>query len=93
MSLRSTLLLAFSLTVLGLAACGRSGYTGRIPLFEVMDVRTSEMRHRILTGASLDQLSKQAEAEGMRSLCDAALDAVAAGETTVEEALNIILSE
>ena len=77
----------------GCAACGRSGYTGRIPLFEVMDVRTSEMRRLILTSASLDQLSKQAEAEGMRSLCDAALDAVAAGETTVEEALNIILSE
>lgn len=77
----------------GCAACRKSGYAGRMPLFEVMEVRSPEMRTLILAGAGADQLGKQAVAEGMRALRDAALDAVAAGQTTVEEALNIILSE
>ncbi|MFI5360939.1 MAG: ATPase, T2SS/T4P/T4SS family [Elusimicrobiota bacterium] len=77
----------------GCDACHRSGYAGRMPLFEVMNVNTTELRTLILSNASLDKLTKQAEAEGMRTLRDAALDAVAAGETTVDEALNIILSE
>ena len=77
----------------GCDACHRSGYKGRMPIFEVMNVSTPDLRGLILASASLDKLTKQAEAEGMRSLRDAALDAVAEGETTVEEALNIILSE
>jgi type IV pilus assembly protein PilB len=77
----------------GCAACRKSGYAGRMPLFEVMEIRSPEMRNLILRSAGADELGKQAVAEGMRSLRDAALDAVAAGETTVEEALNIILSE
>ncbi|MFI5363953.1 MAG: ATPase, T2SS/T4P/T4SS family, partial [Elusimicrobiota bacterium] len=77
----------------GCDACNRSGYKGRMPIFEVMNVGTPELRGLILAGASLDKLTKQAEAEGMRSLGDAALDAVAAGETTIEEALSIILTE
>jgi type IV pilus assembly protein PilB len=77
----------------GCEACHRSGFKGRMPIFEVMDVATPELRSLILTNASLDKLTKQAEAEGMRRLGDAALDAVAEGETTVEEALSIILSE
>ncbi|MFI5345978.1 MAG: ATPase, T2SS/T4P/T4SS family [Elusimicrobiota bacterium] len=77
----------------GCPACRNSGYKGRMPLFEVMDVHTPELRALILASASLDQMTKQAQAEGMRCLGDAALDAVAAGETTIEEALNIILSE
>jgi len=77
----------------GCPHCARSGYAGRMPLFEVMEIRSPEMRNLILTGAGADQLGKQAAAEGMRSLREAALDAVAAGETTVDEALNILLSE
>ncbi|MDO8757334.1 MAG: GspE/PulE family protein, partial [Elusimicrobiota bacterium] len=77
----------------GCAACRNSGYKGRMPLFEVMDVSTPALRELILTSAGLDKLNKQARAEGMRPLADAAVDAVAEGETTVEEALSIILSE
>ncbi|MDP3541803.1 MAG: ATPase, T2SS/T4P/T4SS family, partial [Elusimicrobiota bacterium] len=77
----------------GCAACRNSGYRGRMPLFEVMDVSTPELRALILSSASLDRLTKQAQAEGMRTLSDAALDAVAEGETTVDEARDIILSD
>ncbi len=77
----------------GCDACHNSGYKGRMPLFEVMDVSTPELRELILSSASLDKLTRQAQAEGMRTLSDAALDAVAEGETTVEEARDIILSD
>lgn len=77
----------------GCPHCARSGYAGRMPLFEAMEIRSPEMRNLILAGAGADQIGKQAAAEGMRSLRDAALDAVAAGETSVDEALNILLSE
>jgi type IV pilus assembly protein PilB len=76
----------------GCPACHNSGYKGRMPLFEVMDVSTPELRALILSSASLDQLTRQAQAEGMRTLSDAALDAVAEGETTVDEARDIILA-
>jgi type IV pilus assembly protein PilB len=69
------------------------GYAGRMPIFEVMEVRSPELRQLILTGAGVDQLYKQAESEGMTSLRQAALDAVAAGETSVDEALDILLAE
>ncbi len=77
----------------GCAACGHSGYAGRMPLFEVMDVRTPEMRALIVGNASADKLNALAMKEGMRSLREAALDAVAAGQTSLEEALSILLSE
>lgn len=76
----------------GCPACGRTGYSGRLPLFEVMAISSPQMRHLIISNASLDELTKQSSAEGMRSLRDAALDAVASGETTIEEALSILLS-
>ncbi|MBI3564042.1 MAG: Flp pilus assembly complex ATPase component TadA [Elusimicrobia bacterium] len=77
----------------GCANCSRTGYAGRMPLFEVMEIRTPEMRHLILEEAGVDKVAAQAEKEGMTSLRQAALAAVAAGDTTVEEALNILLSE
>ncbi|MDE2489990.1 MAG: type II/IV secretion system protein, partial [Elusimicrobia bacterium] len=77
----------------GCQSCARSGYSGRMPIFEAMEVRSPEMRTLILENASVDRIAKQAAAEGMKSLREAALDAVAAGETTVDEALDIILSE
>lgn len=73
--------------------CHNTGYSGRKPLFEAMEVRTPEMRQLILTTQSADSLAQQAGREGMTSLRRAALLALAKGETTVEEALGIILAE
>ena len=85
--------LAKALAGRGCGECGRSGYKGRMPVFEVMDVRTPEMRGLILENAGADSLAHLAAKEGMHSLREAALDAVAAGDTSVEEALSIIFSD
>jgi type IV pilus assembly protein PilB len=77
----------------GCAACDKTGYKGRMPIFEVMEIRTPEMRQLILASASVDQMAQLAVKEGMQDLKEAALDAVGSGQTSVDEALSILLSE
>ena len=75
----------------GCKECRQTGYTGRLPVFEVMEVRSAEMRAKILEGASADELMAQAVSEGMIPLREAALNVVANGETSIAEAMKIIL--
>ncbi|MFH2202280.1 MAG: ATPase, T2SS/T4P/T4SS family [Elusimicrobiota bacterium] len=76
----------------GCRECNQTGYTSRMPIFEVMPITTSEMRSLILSGASVDALTERAKTEGMQTLREAALGAVADGRTSLGEALKIILS-
>lgn len=73
----------------GCPDCHHTGYRGRIGIFEFLRV-TDPLRDLIVQGASLIDLRKQAGADGMVSLRNAAIQAVAAGETTVEEAIKFI---
>jgi len=68
----------------GCDRCGRTGYKGRVGLFEVMEI-TETMRELIISGANAIELRKQAEAEGMVSLRRAGLMKVEEGVTTLEE--------
>jgi type II secretory ATPase GspE/PulE/Tfp pilus assembly ATPase PilB-like protein len=77
----------------GCRECHQTGYTGRQPVFEVMPIQTPGMRQVILTENSGDRIAEQAVREGMVSLREAALDLVARGETSLPEALKIILVE
>ncbi|MFA6030254.1 MAG: ATPase, T2SS/T4P/T4SS family [Elusimicrobiota bacterium] len=77
----------------GCARCHQTGYVGRRPVFEVMAVRSPEMRQVILTEGSYDRITAQAVKEGMVSLREATLALVAEGETSLAEALKIILAE
>lgn len=77
----------------GCDRCQQSGYSGRKPLFEVMPVRTSAMREAIVAGGSPDGIQRIAVAEGMRTLRQAAVDCVAAGEASLGEAFKLILSD
>ena len=75
----------------GCQHCHNSGYTGRMPLFEVMPVQSSEMRQLITSNSNADQLSALAIKEGMTTLREAALTAVAQGGTSMQEALKIMM--
>ena len=77
----------------GCKDCNQTGFTGRRPIFEVMPVRSAEMRQAILSQASVDDLNKLAISEGMVSLRQAAVMAVGRGETSLTEALKIMLAE
>jgi len=77
----------------GCRKCHQTGYAGRQPVFEVMPVQSPGMRQVILTENSGDRIAEQAVREGMVTLREAAMDLVARGETSLPEALKIILVE
>jgi len=71
----------------GCNVCNRSGYKGRMGLYEVMEVN-DELRELILVGASALELKKKALEQGMLTLRRSGLTKVAAGMTTLEEVLR-----
>jgi type IV pilus assembly protein PilB len=71
----------------GCATCNKSGYKGRVGLYEVMEV-TDELRELILVGASALELKKKALDLGMISLRRSGLTKVGQGLTTIDEVLR-----
>ncbi|PLZ01710.1 GspE family protein [Burkholderia sp. WAC0059] len=71
----------------GCAACHGIGYRGRIGIHQVMPV-SAAMRERIVTGASAQDIARQARAERIATLRDAALARVRDGTTSLAEALG-----
>ncbi len=70
----------------GCAACHGIGYRGRIGIHQVMPL-SAELRNLTVARASSAELARQARAEGMASLRDAALARVRDGTTSLSEAL------
>jgi type IV pilus assembly protein PilB len=71
----------------GCAACGGSGYRGRTGIFEVLRV-TPAIEELILARATASEVRVKARSEGMRTLRDAGLGKVLAGETSLAEVLE-----
>jgi type IV pilus assembly protein PilB len=71
----------------GCEECGRSGYRGRIALYEVMPV-TDEIRSALLRHAPAREVRRIAVAQGMRTLRQAGLLRVREGSTTIEEVVR-----
>ena len=71
----------------GCAACGGTGYKGRVGLYEVMEM-SDALRERVMTGANAIDLKRQAVAEGMVTLRASGLEKVRQGVTSLEEVLR-----
>ncbi len=71
----------------GCAICNKTGYKGRVGLYEVMEIN-DELRELILVGASAIELKKKAVDNGMISLRRSGLIKVALGMTTIEEVVR-----
>ena len=71
----------------GCEKCNKTGYKGRVGLFEVMEI-TDEIRELILSGASAMELKRKAIEEGMISLRLSGLQKLREGLTTVEEVVR-----
>jgi type IV pilus assembly protein PilB len=71
----------------GCEKCNRSGYKGRVGLYEVMDI-TEELRELILVGASSLELRRKAIEEGMITLRGSGLRKITDGVTTLEEVVR-----
>ena len=70
----------------GCLQCGRTGYTGRVALYELMPVHGLG---RVLLDGSTDEVFEAAVAAGMRTLREDGLRLSLAGVTTIEEVRRI----
>lgn len=75
----------------GCASCGGTGYRGRVAVFEVMPV-SDRVTRAITQGASGQEVRGIALEEGMRTLRQAAVARLVAGETTIEEVIRVTSS-
>jgi type IV pilus assembly protein PilB len=71
----------------GCDKCNKTGYKGRVGLYEVMEV-TEELRELILVGASALELRRKAVDEGMITLRSSGLRKVKDGMTTLDEVVR-----
>jgi type IV pilus assembly protein PilB len=71
----------------GCGTCNKTGYKGRVGLYEVMEIN-DELRELILVGASALELKKKAMDNGMVTLRRSGLTKVALGMTTIEEVVR-----
>jgi type IV pilus assembly protein PilB len=71
----------------GCDRCNRTGYKGRVGLYEVMEVN-EQMRELILVGSSALELRRKAVEDGMLTLRMSGLRKVKEGLTTIEEVVR-----
>ncbi len=77
----------------GCKACKKSGYTGRMGIFEVL-VITDEIRELVLKKAAPMSIRRKAvETQDMKSLREDAISKVLAGYTTVEEVKRVTFAD
>lgn len=72
----------------GCPKCGNTGYSGRIGVYEIMEV-TREHREMILNGKSADELRDMSVRKGMRTLRVSCEELVLKGVTTIDELAKI----
>ena len=72
----------------GCKVCHFTGYTGRVGLFEILEVN-NQIRKLITEKANSDVIAKQAVADGMSTMLDDGLDKVVKGITSIEEVLRV----
>ncbi len=71
----------------GCSVCNKSGYKGRVALYEVMPIK-DDIKELILQGASVFDIKKQAITGGMKTLRASGLLKVKAGLTSLEEVVE-----
>jgi type II secretory ATPase GspE/PulE/Tfp pilus assembly ATPase PilB-like protein len=72
----------------GCDECGNTGYKGRLPIFEVMQM-TEDMAKLTMERSDTTQLKKQAQKDGMTLLIEDGIRKIKEGLTTVEEVLSV----
>jgi len=70
--------------VVGCEKCNRTGYKGRIGIFELLEVNP-EMEKLILSGPSSSEIKEKAISDGMLTIYQDGLIKVLMNETTIEE--------
>jgi len=76
----------------GCSECNQTGYRGRVALYEVMPIK-DEIRELILTGASTNEIKKEAIKLGMLTLRHSGIRKIMAGITSIEEVLRVTVED
>ncbi len=72
----------------GCESCARSGYKGRIGVYELMEI-SDRIRELIMAKASSAEIRSHARKEGMLTLQEDAVQKVRQGLTTIEEVVRV----
>ena len=73
----------------GCKTCNKTGYLGRLPIYEVMDA-TDAIREAIIARSSAADLRMIARKEGMTTMLEDGIQKALQGFTTLEEILRVI---
>jgi type IV pilus assembly protein PilB len=74
----------------GCDRCSRTGYKGRLPIHEMLQV-TSAIQRMISEGTTSDEIQNHAvSVDGMRLMREDGFERVLQGETTIEEVLRVV---
>ncbi len=76
----------------GCMACKQTGYSGRVALFEVLEL-SRDIRRLVLDGANEDEIKKRAIADGFVTLRKAGIRKVIEGITTLDEVRSATLGD
>src|SRR5579864_300981 len=71
----------------GCDRCNNTGYKGRMGIFELV-VMNETLRDMIVSEASLDEFREACRKYGMRTLRESGLEAIHAGQTTIEDVVR-----
>ena len=74
----------------GCANCSKTGYRGRMGLYEVMPI-TEEIERLTVDRASSDEIRRAAVRDGMMTLREDGLDKVRTGTTSIQEVLRVVV--
>jgi type II secretory ATPase GspE/PulE/Tfp pilus assembly ATPase PilB-like protein len=76
----------------GCPACGGTGYLGRLPIFEFLDVN-NDISEKIIASATESQIRETSRQKGYGGLLESGVNKVLQGLTTAEEVIRIAFSE
>ena len=76
----------------GCKTCGKTGYLGRLPIFEFL-VMDNDMREKLIGGAGESEIRKLARQKGYGGLLESGVSKVLQGLTTAEEVLSVTFAE
>ena len=73
----------------GCASCAKTGFRGRMGLYEVMPV-SEEIERLVVDRSSSEDIRRSAQRDGMLSLRSDGLEKVRQGSTSIEEVLRVV---
>ena len=76
----------------GCLACKQTGYSGRVAVFEVLEL-TKSIRRMVVDGLNEDQIKQKAIHEGLMTLRKSGIQKALEGVTTVEEVRAVTLAD